>query len=170
MTRYFIQRPIAVIMTFVALVCLSVLAWLNRPVSLLPDIDVPEMALRVDYANASPEAIENNILKPMRESLATMQGLSDLQSTASNENGLLRLRFNYGQRMDLAFVEVNEKIDRLTDQFPADMPRPRVIRVNYTDIPIAKVQLIPKDASNMIESSRLAENVIKKRIEQIEGI
>lgn len=46
----------------------------------------------------------------MRESLATMQGLSDLQSTASNENGLLRLRFNYGQRMDLAFVEVNEKL------------------------------------------------------------
>ncbi|WMN11419.1 efflux RND transporter permease subunit [Marivirga salinae] len=170
MTRYFIQRPIAVIMTFVALIGLSVLAWLNRPVSLLPDIDVPEMAIRVDYANASPEAIENNILKPMRESLATMQGLSDLQSTASNENGLLRLRFVYGQRMDLAFVEVNEKIDRLTDQFPADMSRPRVIRVNYTDIPIAKIQLIPKDASNMVESSRLAENVIKKRIEQIEGI
>lgn len=170
MTRYFIQRPIAVIMTFVALIGLSVLAWLNRPVSLLPDIDVPEMAIRVDYANASPEAIENNILKPMRESLATMQGLSDLQSTASNENGLLRLRFDYGQRMDLAFVEVNEKIDRLTDQFPADMSRPRVIRVNYTDIPIAKVQLIPKDEGNMVESSRLAENVIKKRIEQIEGI
>jgi len=170
MTRYFIQRPIAVIMTFVALIGLSVLAWLNRPVSLLPDIDVPEMAVRVDYANASPEAIENNILKPMRESLATMQGLSDLQSTASNENGLLRLRFDYGQRMDLAFVEVNEKIDRLTDQFPADMSRPRVIRVNYTDIPIAKIQLIPKDASNIVESSRLAENVIKKRIEQIEGI
>ncbi|HET8860113.1 efflux RND transporter permease subunit [Marivirga sp.] len=170
MTRYFIQRPIAVIMTFVALIGLSVLAWLNRPVSLLPDIDVPEMAIRVNYANASPEAIENNILKPMRESLATMQGLSDLQSTASNENGLLRLRFDYGQRMDLAFVEVNEKIDRLTDQFPADMTRPRVIRVNYTDIPIAKIQLIPKDASNMVESSQLAENVIKKRIEQIEGI
>ncbi|SMG37994.1 Multidrug efflux pump subunit AcrB [Marivirga sericea] len=170
MTRYFIQRPIAVIMTFVALIGLSVLAWLNRPVSLLPDIDVPEMAIRVDYANASPEAIENNILKPMRESFTTMQGLSDLQSAASNENGLLRLRFNYGQRMDLAFVEVNEKIDRLTDQFPADMSRPRVIRVNYTDIPIAKIQLIPKDASNMVESSRLAENVIKKRIEQIEGI
>jgi len=170
MTRYFIERPIAVIMTFVALICLSVLAWLNRPVSLLPDIDVPEMAIRIDYANASPEAIENNILKPMRESLATMQGLADLQSTASSENGLIRLRFNYGQRMDLAFVEVNEKIDRLTDQFPADMSRPRVIRVNYTDIPIAKLQLIPKDGDNMIESSLLAENVIKKRIEQIEGI
>lgn len=170
MTRYFIQRPIAVIMTFTALVALSVLAWLNRPVSLLPDIDVPEMAIRIDYANASPEAIENNILKPMRESLSTMQGLATLQSVASNENGLLRLRFDYGQRMDLAFVEVNEKIDRLTDQFPSDMSRPRVIRVNYTDIPIAKIQLIPKEESSMVESSRLAENVIKKRIEQIEGI
>jgi multidrug efflux pump subunit AcrB len=170
MTLYFIQRPIAVIMTFVALIGLSILAWLNLPVSLLPDIDVPEMAIRVEYANASPEAIENNILKPMRESLATMQGLSDLQSTASSENGLLRLRFNYEQRMDLAFVEVNEKIDRLTDQFPADMARPRVIRINYTDIPIAKIQLIPKEKGKMIETSRLAENIIKKRIEQIEGI
>lgn len=55
MTRYFIQRPIAVIMFFIALIGLSVLAWLNRPVSLLPDIDVPEMAIRVDYANASPK-------------------------------------------------------------------------------------------------------------------
>ncbi len=170
MTRFLLQRPIAVIMTFIALVGLSVIAWLNRPVALLPDIDVPEMAIRINYANASPEAIESSVLKPMRESLATMQGLADMESVASNESGIVRLRFQYGHRMDLAFVEVNEKIDRLTDRLPNGMSRPSVIRVNYTDIPVAKIQMVPQSADLMSDASIFAENIIKKRIEQIEGI
>lgn len=170
MTKFLLKRPIAVGMTFLALLIFSVLAWNTLPVTLLPNIDVPQLAIRVNYPNASPEAIEANVLAPIRQNFAIMQGVKSMESKASSEAGMVSLQFEYGTRMDLAYVEANEKLDRLMDQFPREMERPQVIRVNSTDIPIIRVHVTPTDKTDMLAASALAENVLKKRMEQIEGI
>ncbi|PTB97749.1 cation transporter [Marivirga lumbricoides] len=170
MTSYIISRPIAVIMSFTALIIFSVIAYLKLPISLLPDIDVPELAVRVDYPNTSPEAIEANVLAPIRQSLATMQDIRKIESVASNEAGMVKISFEYGARMDLAYVEANEKIDRLMDQFPREMERPQVLRVNSTDIPVVRVHVTPTNNRDLLEASKLTENVLRKRLEQIEGL
>ncbi|UXE68341.1 MAG: efflux RND transporter permease subunit [Chryseotalea sp. WA131a] len=64
MLRYLLQRPIAVSMTLLVSLALSVLLYLNLPVSLLPALDVPEITVAVRYPNGSPEEIEQNLLKP----------------------------------------------------------------------------------------------------------
>jgi multidrug efflux pump subunit AcrB len=170
MTKFLLNRPIAVGMSFLALLIFSVLAYIQLPISLLPDIDVPKLAIRVDYPNTSAEAIEENVLLPIRQRMATMNGLEGMESVASNETALLSLSFAYGSRMDLAYVEANEKIDRLLDQFPKSMERPQVIRLNTADIPMLRVHVVPQEAQQMVEASLLTENVLKKRLEQIEGI
>ncbi|MFT6036249.1 MAG: multidrug efflux pump subunit AcrB, partial [Marivirga sp.] len=143
MTKFLLNRPIAVGMSFLALLIFSVLAYIQLPISLLPDIDVPKLAIRVDYPNTSAEAIEENVLLPIRQRMATMNGLEGMESVASNETALLSLSFAYGSRMDLAYVEANEKIDRLLDQFPKSMERPQVIRLNTADIPMLRVHVVP---------------------------
>lgn len=157
-------------MSFLALLIFSVLAYIQLPISLLPDIDVPKLAIRVDYPNTSAEAIEENVLLPIRQRMSTMNGLENMESVASNETALLSLSFAYGSRMDLAYVEANEKIDRLLDQFPKSMERPQVIRLNTADIPMLRVHVVPDEQQQMVEASLLTENVLKKRLEQIEGI
>ena len=170
MTKYLLRRPIAVGMSFVALLVFSVLAYFQLPISLLPDIDVPQLAIRVEYPNTSATAIEQNVLSPLRRSMATMSGLERMRSTASNQSGMLELNFVYGNRMDLAYVEANEKVDRLMDQFPKDMDRPQVIRLNTADIPMLRLHINPKEATDLSSISLLTENVLKKRLEQLEGI
>ena len=170
MVRFLIQRPVAVLMSFLAAIIFSVLAFTQLPVSLLPDIDVPEMVISVRYADASPAEVEQNVLAPIREKMATLSYLEDVQSIAHTGNGRVTLRFDYGAPMNLLYVEVNEKIDQLTDVFPNDLPRPQVLRINTSDIPIVRIQVTPKTNDDYPAISNLTEKVLKKRLERLAGV
>ncbi|MBO3700396.1 efflux RND transporter permease subunit [Roseivirga sp. E12] len=170
MVRFLIQRPIAVFLSFIGILFFSVLAIRNLPVSLLPSIEVPSVVIKVDYPNNPAQIIENSILKSIRSELNSLNNLKSIESTASSETGLIKLQFDYGTRMDLAYIEINEKVDRLQESLPRDMDRPRIIRINTSDIPIIRIQVLPKNDSDLVALSQLSERVLKKRIEQIEGV
>ena len=170
MVKFLLSRPIAVGMTFLALLIFSVIMFRTLPISLLPPIDVPQIIIKVNYPNTSPESIERNVLKPIREGMVTLNGLQDIESKAGSEVGNVRLTFDFQTKMELAYIEVNEKIDRLTNSLPDDMPRPQVVRINSNDIPIVRLQIIPKEGVDYAEVSLFTENVIKKRLEQLDGV
>lgn len=170
MVRFLINRPIAVFLSFIGILFFSVLAIRNLPVSLLPGIEVPSVVIKVDYPNNPAQIIENSVLKSIRGELNSLNNLRSIESTASSETGLIRLQFEYGTRMDLAYIEINEKVDRLQESLPRDMDRPRIIRINTSDIPIIRVQVLPKNGADLVALSQLSERVLKKRIEQIDGV
>jgi multidrug efflux pump subunit AcrB len=170
MLRFLLLRPIAVVMVLIASLALSVLAFFQLPVSLLPGIDVPEITVSVQYPNAPPEEIEQNILKPIRESMLTLNGLKGVESIARQENGTVSLSLEYGMDMNLAYIETNEKIDRLTSALPASLDRPQVVKTNTSDIPVARIQVIPSREEDHLVISELTLNVLKRRLEQLEGI
>lgn len=170
MVRFLLARPIAVFMSFLALLVFAFIVLRTLPISLLPPIDVPQIVVKVNYPNASPEAIEQNVLSPIREGLITLNGLEEMDSKAGSEVGTIRLTFDYATQMELAYIDVNEKIDRLSNSLPEELARPEVIRINTSDIPVARVQVVPKENVDGIEVSLLAENVLKKRIEQLPGV
>lgn len=170
MVKFLIHRPIAVFLSFLGILFFSVLAIRELPVSLLPDIEVPSIVIKVDYPNNPAEIIENSVLKPIRTELNSLNSLKSIESTASSETGLIELQFDYGTRMDLAYIEINEKVDRLQESLPRDLDRPRIIRINTSDIPIIRLQITPEPGSDFVELSELAEKVLKKRLEQIPGV
>ncbi|WP_057938250.1 efflux RND transporter permease subunit [Algoriphagus resistens] len=170
MVRFLLARPIAVFMTFMALIVFAFIVLKTLPISLLPPIDVPQIVVKVKYPNASPEAIEQNALSPIREGLITLNGLEEMDSKAGSEVGTIRLTFSYNTKMELAYIDVNEKIDRMINDLPQNLDRPEVIRINTSDIPVARVQVVPKEGVDDVEVSLLAENVLKKRIEQLPGV
>lgn len=170
MVKFLINRPIAVFLSFLGILFFSVLAIRELPVSLLPNIEVPSIVIKVDYPNNPAEIIENSVLRPIRTELNSLNSLKSIESTASSETGLIDLQFDYGTRMDLAYIEINEKVDRLQESLPRDLDRPRIIRINTSDIPIIRIQVVPKPGTDFIELSELAEKVLKKRLEQIPGV
>ncbi|WP_276482363.1 efflux RND transporter permease subunit [Paraflavitalea pollutisoli] len=170
MVRYLIRRPIAVLMLFAALLITGLSLIHKIPVSLLPNIDVPQMVVQVNYPNTAAEVMEQSILAPIREALGNADNLRSIESKAANHIGTIEMTFEYGTEMDLAYIAVNEKLDRLSSFLPRDMPRPEVMRVNTSDIPIVRVQVIPKAEKQFLEVSRLTEKILKRRIEQLEGV
>ena len=141
MIRFIIRRPIAVTMTFIAILMLGIVSMNYIPVSLMPDIDIPEITVQVNVPNTSARELENTIIQPLRRQLMQLSHLADITSEARNENGVIHLEFEYGADIDFAFVEVNEKIDRAMNNLPRSISRPRVIKANASDIPVFYLNL-----------------------------
>jgi multidrug efflux pump subunit AcrB len=170
MVKYLLQRPIAVIMSFVALAIIGLVVIWKIPVSLLPSVDVPVIVIKVNYSNSAAATLEKNILRPIRENAININHIKNIESRAANHIGLVYLTFEHGTKMDLAYIEVNEKLDRLTNNFPRDMHRPQVMRINTSDIPVVRIQVIPKKETDFLQTGALTEKILRKRLEQIDGV
>lgn len=147
MINFLIRRPIAVTMSFIAILVLGVFAMNFIPVSLMPDIDIPEITVQVSDANTTARELENTVVQPIRRQLMQVAHLADITSECRNENGVIHLKFEYGTSIDYAFIEVNEKIDRAMNYLPRSIVRPKVIKANATDIPVFYLNLTLKSSN-----------------------
>ncbi|WP_338792249.1 efflux RND transporter permease subunit [Bernardetia sp. MNP-M8] len=171
--HFLFSRPVGVLMAMLGILVLSLVGFSNLPVSLLPSLDVPELIIQLDYRGHSPEEIEQTILRPVRENMLTLNGLKRTESEARSQIGQVRLYFEFGTDMTLAYIDANEKLDRLLGSLPKELPRPRIIKISTADIPILHLQVVPKNQenqNNLLATSELVEKVIKKQLEAIEGI
>ncbi|WP_204457683.1 efflux RND transporter permease subunit, partial [Barnesiella sp. CU968] len=87
MIRFLLQRRIAVLMSFLALVILGCVTFVTLPVSLLPDVDVPRIAVRADGASLDARELENMVVAPLRRELMQVGGLSDIRSETRDGYG-----------------------------------------------------------------------------------
>ena len=174
MVKFLITRPVAVIMTFLALLLLGIVASNKLPVSLMPDIDIPEITVAISRPDVSARELENTVVSILRRNLLQVQGLDKIESESRNGSALIRLSFKFGNDINLAFMEVNEKVDGAMNNLPNDLERPRIIKASATDIPVFMLNITLADSlagdEKFIELSEFAETVIKKRIEQLPEI
>lgn len=175
MVRFLIKRPVAVLMAFTACFIVGLVTYFSLPVSLLPDIDIPQITVQVSGENSSARELENTMVAPVRRQLMQVSGLSGMRSETRDGSGIIRLSFDFGTDTDLAFIEVNEKIDAAMNSLPRDAVRPKAIKASATDIPVFYLNMTLKDAvpyqetdgDAFLEMCTLAENVVKRRIEQL---
>lgn len=180
MVRFLVHRPIAVIMIFIALLMLGVVSYRMLPVSLMPDVDIPEITVQVSYPKSSARELENAVVSRMRSDLMQVGNLRDIQTETRDGMATLRLLFDYGASIDYAFIEVNEKIDLGMGSYPSDMDRPRVIKASANDIPVFYLNITSKEtpglpdkdryrveANKLVELSEFCDNVVRRRMEQL---
>lgn len=175
MIKYIVNHPISVIMVFIALFVLGIITYINIPVSLLPDIAIPEVTVQVSGRNTSARELENTVVRPLRQQLMQVSRLRDIRSETRDGNAILYLSFEYGADTDLAFIEVNEKIDGSMNYLPKEVERPRVIKASATDIPVFNLSLTLRsdscfehtDIPRFMELSEFSESVIRRRFEQL---
>jgi len=162
-------------MAFTACFIVGLVTYFTLPVSLLPDIAIPEITVQVSEQNTSARELENTVVKPLRQQLIQVAKLKDMDSETRDGAGIIRLGFDFGTNTDLAFIEVNEKIDAAMNYLPKDTDRPKVIKASATDIPVFYLNLTLKndsaygktDERAFLNLCEFAENVIKRRIEQL---
>jgi multidrug efflux pump subunit AcrB len=136
MVKFLIHRPVAVTMAFLALLLIGLATTVNLPVSLMPDIDIPVVSIRVSSTDLPARQLENTVVKPLRNVLKEVNNVESLKSETRDGTAWVELRFRHGTPIDLASVEVNEKVDKAMNYLPRDMRRPEVIRASASDIPV----------------------------------
>ena len=175
MVKFLLERPIAVLMAFTACFIIGLVTYFTLPVSLLPDIAIPQITVQVSGENSSARELENTVVTPVRRQLLQVAGLREIKSETRDGAGIIRMEFDFGVNTDLAFIEVNEKIDAAMNSLPKEATRPKAIKASATDIPVLYLNLTLKDdlpyedtdEQRFLTLCELAENVVKRRIEQL---
>ena len=175
MVKFLLQRPIAVLMAFTACFIVGLVTYFSLPVSLLPDIAIPQITIQVSGENSSARELENTVVTPVRRQLLQVAGLREITSETRDGAGIIRMEFEFGVNTDLAFIEVNEKIDAAMNSLPKEVARPKAIKASATDIPVFYLNMTlkndrPYEGTNeqqFLDMCELAENVVKRRIEQL---
>ena len=172
MFKGLIKRPIAVLMVLIAVMVLGIAAIRKLPVSLVPDINVPQITVQVTSADRSARELNDGLLSGLRSELVQVAHLKDIVCTAKDGGGLIEMTFDYGANADYIFIDVNDRVDRATSDWGASEERPMIARASATDIPAFFINISLKDAQHtggtrMLEMSDFCRQVITRRLEQL---
>ena len=166
-----IKRHVTTLMILVSLVVLGGVALVRLPLAFLPDVEEPQLFVRIPYNNASPEQVERMIVRPVEDALGSVKGLRSMWSMCNEDGGMVRLQFAWSMDMRLTRVEVWEKLDRIRRDLPDDIGDITVStnwNAREADMPIVEGRLSSK--SDLSESYDLLDRKIVRPLERIPGV
>lgn len=173
MVSFLIRRPVAVLMVLTATMVLGLVAMRMLPVSLVPDVAIPRMSVQVSAPQMSAGEVENAIIQPLRSNLMQVNHLEELRSQANDGHGTISLQLSHGTNVDLAYIEINELVDRAVAAMPRGIDRPAVLKASASDIPVFYLDVTLRNQrhgitqSQFFELGSFADEVIRRRLEQV---
>jgi HAE1 family hydrophobic/amphiphilic exporter-1 len=170
------ERRVTIVMLMVAIVLFGMVSLSRLKLNLLPDLSYPTVTVRTALTGAAPVEVENLLTKPIEEAVGVIRNVRLVRSVSRSGQSDVTLEFLWGTDMDIAGVDVREKLDILT--LPLEASRPLLLRFDPSSEPIMRLGLLYKeDAVGLAESAearlkslrRLAEDRIKTDLEAEEG-
>ncbi|MDE2010292.1 MAG: MdtB/MuxB family multidrug efflux RND transporter permease subunit [Candidatus Omnitrophica bacterium] len=169
-SRIFIMRPVATVLLMVAIVLAGIVAYLQLPISALPQVDYPVIQVVTFYPGASPEVMSTAITAPLERQFGQMPGLKQMRSTSSGGSSLITLQFSLDLNIDIAEQEVQAAINAASSLLPADLANPPVYsKVNPADAPILTLALTSK-IMPLPQVEDLADTRLAQKISQVSGV
>ncbi len=172
-----VKRPVTVAMGAVTLLLFGFISLTDMKVNLLPDLAYPTLTVRTEFMGAAPAEIETLITKPLEESVGVVKNVRTVKSISRAGQSDVILEFAWGSDMDMAGLDVREKLEIL--QLPLEATRPQILRFNPATDPVLRLGLSfdvdarPSTAVNENELKQLrrfADEEIKKRLEPVAGV
>ncbi len=169
-SRLFIVRPVATVLTMIAILLAGALAYRHLPVSALPQVDYPTIQVLTFYPGAGPDVMTSSITAPLERQFGQMPGLNQMTSTSSGGSSVVTLQFSLDIDLDIAEQEVQAAMNSAATFLPRDLPAPPVYnKVNPADAPILTLALT--SATLPLSQVRdFAETRFAQKISQLSGV
>ena len=169
-SRLFIVRPVATVLTMIAILLAGALAYRQLPVSALPQVDYPTIQVLTFYPGAGPDVMTSSITAPLERQFGQMPGLNQMTSTSSGGSSVVTLQFSLDIDLDVAEQEVQAAMNSASTFLPRDLPAPPVYsKVNPADAPILTLALTSVTLP-MPQVRDFAETRFAQKISQLSGV
>tara|TARA_R110002124_G_scaffold194258_3_gene361376 strand:- start:19426 stop:22467 length:3042 start_codon:yes stop_codon:yes gene_type:complete len=170
-----LRKPIASVILVLAVLIFGGITLSRLSIELLPNVNPPTLLISTEYKGAPAADVEYRINERLEGTLGSVRGVQETRSLSRQGQSLIFLTFNWGTDMDLAFLNVREKLDQARPLLPQNAERPQLVYSSASDEPIATIAVTLKDASNQdfgnrLATKRWAEQVFTRRLEQQDGI
>jgi multidrug efflux pump len=169
-SRLFILRPVATTLLMVGVVLVGCVAFIQLPVSALPEVDYPTIQVVTFYPGADPEVMASSVTSPLERQFGQVPGLSQMTSTSSFGSSVITLQFGLDQNIDIEEQQVQAAINSGSTYLPADLPNPPIYnKVNPADAPILTLALT-SDSLPLSKVEDLADTSLAQKISQLPGV
>jgi len=166
--RFAVRRPVTTGMLVLSTIVAGAISLGLISLDLFPSYERPVFQVTVPYPNASPAEVERRIVRPMEEGLGTVRHLESLRSTASQNRARIELEFKPGTNMDMAALEVRERVEVIRRDLPSDVERVDLRRFSSDDQPVLRGAIYWDGDGSLL--SELVERRIEPALLQISGV
>ena len=165
-----IRRPVMTTLLMAAFLIFGVIAYRALPVSELPSVDFPTIAVSASLPGASPETMAAAVATPLESQFSTIAGLDSMTSTSAQGSTSITLQFTLDRDIDAAAQDVQAAISAAQRRLPTDMPAPPSFRkVNPADSPIFYLVLQSRTLP-LSTVNEYAETLLAQRLSTITGV
>ncbi len=164
-----VKRPVTTTMIILIAVVYGILSFLNLNLDMLPNINVPVAAVMTSYEGAGSEEIENLITKPLEGALGTITGVDEVQSMSSYGNSTIIIVFDEDVDMDVAGLDIRERVDLVKDFLPDDANEPIIMKIDVTQVSSILIG-VKSDTKGVTELQTIVDDKIINRIERLPGV
>jgi HAE1 family hydrophobic/amphiphilic exporter-1 len=169
LSNFSINRPVAMVVLIIALMCLGLMALHKLRVNQIPDVEMPVIVVSIPYPGASPETVEREIINRVEKSLQSISQIYQIRSTAAESQATIVIQFNFQKNMTEAPDEIRNAIATVRHKLPVEMREPILQRIDPGAQPIMYIALSSSTQSHA-EISRLAEDVLADKFRAISGV
>lgn len=169
-----IRRRVTIVMFTVAIALFGLVSLSRLKLNLLPDLSYPTLTVRTELTGAAPLEIETLVTRPTEEAVSIIRNVREVRSVSRAGQADVMLEFVWGTNMDLAGIDVREKLDLL--QLPLEAKRPLLLRFDPSSEPVMRLALLDESAATAADSvdrlkalRRFAEDRLKPDLEAVEG-
>jgi hydrophobe/amphiphile efflux-1 (HAE1) family protein len=169
-TKVSINNPVFATMVMVALLVLGLFAYQRLGVEQIPDISPPIVVVTVSYPGASPEAVEQDITKPIEETVNTISGIKQIRSNSFESFSRTVVEFELSTNLTQAVQDVRDRVARIRAGLPRDALEPTIMRVETQNAQsVVSYALMAKDMS-LRDLTTLADQVVVKQFQRAPGV
>lgn len=167
MTKFCVKKPYFIVVAVVIVLTIGAVSLSKMQTDMLPDLEMPYMAVITTEAGASPEKVENDITSTMESTLGTISGVETVSSTSANNYGMVMLEFAEDTDMEAALVRVSKAVSSM--ELPDGCGTPNIMEVS-TDMVATMYASVNYKGKDIKELSTFTEKVVKPYLERQEGV
>ena len=169
LSTWSIRHPVPPIAVFLVLIVLGLVSFLRLPVTAMPNVDLPIVSVTVAQPGAAPTELISQVVRPIEDAIANVQGMRHISATASDGSASLTVEFELETDSDRALNDVKDAVASVRADLPQSITEPLVRRVDVTGMPILTYAV--GDPTRSIEGlSKFVDDVIARELTTLRGI
>lgn len=168
LASFSIKRPVTMLMIIAIVLVLGFISLTRLGIDLFPNFVYPGAVVITEYSGASPQEIESLVTQPLEETLSTISNVKNIQSFSSEGSSTVFVEFNWGTNMDMAALDMREKVDLIKPFLPEGVKSPMVVKFDPSMMPIMQIALY--GGNDVVQLKNIADDVITNRLLRLEGV
>ena len=169
MSKFSVKKPFTVFVAVIAILVLGVVSYLKMTPDLLPNMDFPYIMIMTTYPGASPEKVEQEITKPLEQTMSTLENIRTVTSTSSENYSMLLLEFEESTDLDITGVDIQQSLTALQAGWDEMVGAPYVLKINPSMLPVA-VAAVSMEGMSTVELTEFLDDTLMNKLEGISGV